>query len=345
MWLAGKYKGVDRRRVNGSCRLGMHEGPRSLLRRCPEGKGGVRSARCYTNYKRKVVRGLVTRYVSRLKVRREYMVVSPIKYSMCTCFCFGYKGFRATRKETPTMTANVSETRSSTVIVDCRKSNSLTSVNLGRALRTTGEKRGVAMFFMGGAICKVANNRVTPAALVNRGAMAYRAKESPGCTKRPARVYRLVGALGTPIFVREISLTGPLGVELTGFTVGRTLAIRGRKGKCSFIRVLSPYPAGLGRSIGKTRGFVRRRVRGRFPIGGFEGSLCEERPMREPMDSFSARALSGIFGIGERNRSNCISSTDVAPADVGMSNFNNRKMLDTKLAVTRTTYSRKGRIS
>lgn len=61
-------------------------GPRGLICGGPAlvGSGTVR---CYPNYDRNIMRGLVTRIVRRVKVRSGAINVSPMNYTIFVCGC------------------------------------------------------------------------------------------------------------------------------------------------------------------------------------------------------------------------------------------------------------------
>ncbi len=200
--------------------------------------------RCYPNYARNVIRQLITRIVSRLKVRNGAVNVTPINYSIVTCGCFGYSVVRTTRNHTPTITANIGHTGPRGIMFACRNSNSLTSVNVTRAIRSTTEGRGVAVVFVGGTVCNVANNRVTPASLPNRVARASPCKHSASRYNFPVGIYRVLSRISNTRCLRHITIGGMGGIGGTGGTVGGTFRGRVGNGNFSLIRIVSDYPAG-----------------------------------------------------------------------------------------------------
>ncbi len=201
--------------------------------------------RCYPNYARNVVRHLMTRIVSRLNVRNHAVNVTPINYTIVTCSCFAYSVVRTTRNHTPTITANIGHSSPrGGVIFACRNSNSLTSVNVTRAIRTTTHGRGVAIVFIGGTVRNVANNRVTPADLPNRIARPSPCNHSIGRYNCPIQIYRVLSRLRNPRCLRHIAIGDMPGVHGTGGTVGGTFRGRVSNGNFSLVRIISSYPAG-----------------------------------------------------------------------------------------------------
>lgn len=123
----------------------------------------------------------------------------------------------------------------------CRKSNSLTYVNATRAVRTLGHNRGVAVVFVGGTVCKVANKRVTPAALINVGATAYPCNHSMTVRNCPLGVARVTTALRNATCIAHRTMRAIPTVHGTGGTVHGTFRGSVGNGKSGLIRVMSAY--------------------------------------------------------------------------------------------------------